>query len=93
MKVIVLILAMAFSMNSFAMDVSLSPSLSTALSVAGDDFKIAHAIMNESQDFYQTGELSLQLSDLVKKVIAENPETSTEEAVDSLVLAAEKILK
>lgn len=93
MKIAIMLLALTVSFNSFALDVSLSPSLFTALSVAGDDFKLAKAIVNDSQDFYQTGELSLTLSSYVSDLLSQNSDLSVVEAVDALASQAEASMK
>ena len=93
MKIAIMLLALTASFNSFALDLTVSPFLSTALSVAGGDFKVAQEVVNDSQAFYQTGELSVKLSAQVSGLIAENSELSVQEAVDALATYAAKVLE
>lgn len=97
MKATIALLALALSANVMAYSItdstvltSATPLLSSATTSGGLEKVQAAAILNDSQEFFQSGKLSAFLAQKVSEVQSEN-EVSVEEAVDLLVNAAEAI--
>ena len=88
--------AMAISTTSITEYISPSPGFSTIISKGstsgGFAEKQAALVLNDSQEYFQSGRLSAFLAQKVSEVQAES-ELSVEEAVDALVTDAESILK
>lgn len=87
MKTLITLLAIAFSANSFAMDLSrgttaltLLPTVLTAMSSSDQGWKEAK-IIEAANEFHQTGKLSGELEALVND-IKDAYEVSDAEAVD-----------
>jgi hypothetical protein len=100
MKTAILLLTILFSANSFSSEVFLVtaylPQATTflpwATTFSFDQPKIARAVLNETNEFYQCGELPLRLADQVTQIQAES-DLSVEEAVDLINAAALEVLK
>jgi hypothetical protein len=97
MKSLLVLTVMVFSFNSFALDVTAGqllaltslPSAYSNLS-SGSDWK-AEQVIEDSNAYYQSGELSLKLEEMVRNIQNSN-EVSEREAVDMLSdLAADSI--
>ena len=100
MKNAIMLLALTVSFNSFGAELTRAAGMTTALpfdstlvSMTGDDFKAAQNVIDDSQEYYQSGELSLRLSSQVAQLLEKNTDLSVDEAVDTLVTAATKILE
>lgn len=107
MKTLITLLAIAFSANSFAHGFYLSPSQKitlspflgtslTALSFEGTSKlsgvqKALQAVVNDAQEFHQSGIASPALEQSIKNV-QELQDVSDEEAVDMLLETAESVL-
>lgn len=83
---------MAYSITDSTVLTSASPLLSTATTSGGFAQKQAALVLNDSQEFFQSGKLSAFLSQKVSEVQAEITDASVEEAIDLLVNEAEGIL-
>ena len=83
---------MAYSITDSTVLTSATPLLSSATTSGGFAEKQAALVLNDSQEYFQSGRLSAFLAQKVSEVQAES-ELSVEEAVDALVTDAESILK
>lgn len=99
MKLSIALLTLALSANVMAYSItdstvltSASPFLSTVSTSGGFAEKQAALVLNDSQEFFQSGRLSAFLSQKVSEVQAEISDASVEEAVDLLVNEATTIL-
>lgn len=99
MKVSIAILSLVLSANVMAYSIvdssvltSATPLLTTATTSGGLADKQAALILNDSQEFFQSGRLSSFLAQKVSEVQAEISDASVEEAVDLLVNEAVSIL-
>jgi hypothetical protein len=91
MKKILVILALTFSVSTMAAQSALmffgSPIFLSMTSSGGFEDKV---LVNDVQEYNQTGELSLKLQELVKGVQAEDESLSVGEAVDLIQAHLEK---
>ena len=100
MRLILAVLSLAISVNVFAYSVSDSsvvlsaiPLLTSATTSGAPNKKQAAQVLNDSADFFQSGEVSPFLGQKITDVQALHPELSPAEALDVIVAAAQKILK
>lgn len=84
---------MAYSITDSTVLTSATPLLSSATTSGGFAEKQAALVLNDSQEFFQSGKLSAFLAQKVSEVQSEVSDASVEEAVDLLVNEAESILK
>lgn len=99
MKMAITLLVLTLSLNTMANSLNYTAAVTLVLplysssTTSGElpDKQAAHVI-NDSQEFFQSGKMSSLLSQKVSEVQAEIPELSVDEAVDVLVGAAETIL-
>ena len=99
MKNAIMLLVLTVSFNSFGAELTratgvtaAAPFVSTLMSMAGDDFKAAQNVIDDSQEYYQSGALSIRLSSQVDQLLEKNTDLSIDEAVDALVTEATFIL-
>lgn len=83
---------MAYSITDSTVLTSATPLLSSATTSGGFAEKQAALVLNDSQEFFQSGKLSAFLAQKVSEVQSEVSDASVEEAVDLLVNEAESIL-
>lgn len=92
MKVMIMVLALAFGANSYAFDSTAgSTGVTIVLSVTSNDGKpLGHkeALMKDAAEFYHSGKVSLALAQEIKDIQAQF-EVSDLEAVDMIVEYAE----
>lgn len=100
MKTSVALLTLVLSANVFAYSLrdstvltTAAPILSSASSSGTLPDKQAAMVLNDSQEFFQSGKLSVFLSQKIKETQAIDAEVSQEEALDLLINEAELILK
>lgn len=93
-------LSLVFSANVFAYSIvdssvviSAIPLLISASTSGAYDAKQAAVVINDSQEFFQSGKLSAFLGQKIKDAQVVNPGASEEEALDMLINEAEAILK
>lgn len=70
--------------------ITFSPFVTTMMSGIGN--KEAREILNDTEEYSQSGKLSVSLNQKILDIQA-NEEVSTEEAIDILVESAQKILE
>lgn len=99
MKALIAVLTLAVSANVFAYSVvdstqlvSVSPILSVMTSSGGLEDKQAAVVLNDAQEYLQSGNMSSFLSQKIKEVQDLNAGASEADAVDMLVDAANDIL-
>ncbi len=83
---------MAYSITDSTVLTSATPLLSSATTSGGLAQKQAALVLNDSQEFFQSGRLSSFLAQKVSEVQAEISDASVEEAVDLLVNEAASTL-
>ncbi len=100
MKTALMLLAITVSFNSFSAELTRATGITTAMptaltliSMTGDSLKAAQNVIDDSQEYYQSGELSLRLSSQVAQLLEKHSDLSVDEAVDTLVSQATKILE
>lgn len=99
MKATIAVLMLTMSITSHAISLGdstvitgASPYLSSATTTGPLPEKQAEIILNDSQEFFQTGKLSSFLAQKIMEVQAVDQSASEQDAVDILVGVAEKIL-
>ncbi len=100
MKTMTALLSLVISANVFAYSVtdlylvtSLSPLLSSAATSGGFQKAQAAIVLNDAQEFMQTGKLSAFLSQKIAYAQEINEGASESEALDMLINEAQSILK
>jgi hypothetical protein len=95
MKSLIVLLAVTFSMNSFALEATkgvLAVTVISTLTTSGiKPFGKAEAVIRDANEYRLTGIAPIYLADQVKNLQSEN-DVSDDEAVDLLVEAAQEIL-
>lgn len=74
------ILLLALSLNAHAASFGMTTVLTSL-----DDFKMAEIILNDSQEYLQTGKISVLLADKINLLQSEDSEISESEAVDLII--------
>ena len=99
MKTTIALLSLVLSANVFAYSLadstvltSASPLLSSATTSGTIPEKQAAMVINDSQEFFQSGRLSVFLSQTINDAKAVNAGVSDEEALDMLINEAQSIL-
>ena len=99
MKKTITILSLIFSANTYAYSLgdstvitAATPFLSSATTSGPLPEKQAAIILNDTQEFFQSGKLSSFLAQKIKDVQAVDLSASDEEAIDRLINEAESIL-
>lgn len=99
MKTTITLLALALSANVMAYSItdstvltSATPILSSATTSGGFAEKQAALVLNDSQEYFQSGRLSAFLAQKVSEIQAQS-DLSVEEAIDVLVIDAELLVK
>lgn len=100
MKFTIAMLSLVVSANVFAYSIadstvitSASPLLSTMTTSGTVPEKQAAMVLNDSQEFIQSGKMSAFLGQKIKDAQAVNAGASAEEALDMLINEAESLLK
>ncbi len=100
MKTTIALLSLVLSANVFAYSIadstvltSATPLLSSATTSGTLPEKQAAMVINDSQEFFQSGKLSVFLSQKISDAKALNAGASDEEALDMLLNEAESLLK
>ncbi len=99
MKKLIAVMALALSVNTFAasfVGTTLIPSESLALSSAassGNPKQEAALIINDSQEYMQSGIMTSFLTQKIKDIQAQDSSVSDQDALDALVSVSEQILK
>jgi hypothetical protein len=100
MKSTIALIALALSANVFAYSVtdstvltSASPLLSSATTSGGYQKAQANIVLNDAQEFMQSGRLSAFLSQKIAEAQAINEGASESDALEMLINEAESILK
>lgn len=95
MKTAILLLTILASTNSFALEVfkvtQFTIFLPWATTLTFNQPKMARAVLNETNDYYQSGEMSLTLANEVAQIQSQS-DMSVDEAVDFLNEAALEVL-
>lgn len=99
MKLTIAILSLVVSANVFAYSLadssvlsSATPLLSSATTSGAFNAKQAALVLNDTQEFMQSGNLSAFLGQKIKDAQALNEGTSQEDALDMLINEAEALL-
>lgn len=99
MKMAITLLALTLSLNTMANSINHTIAVTVVLPLYSSSTtsgelpdKQAALVINDSQEFFQSGKMSSLLTQKVSEVQAKMPELSLDEAVDVLVEAAEIIL-
>jgi hypothetical protein len=94
--IILAILTTIISTNASALQLmagtTLMPSLASTVSLQGGHLKIAEQIVKDSQDYRQSGTISILLGQNIKNLLNEDKSLSESEAVDQLNTASLTIL-
>lgn len=100
MKTTIAMLSLVLSANVFAYSItdssvltSASPLLSSATTSGGYQKAQANLVMNDAQEFMQSGRLSAFLSQKIAEAQAINEGASEADALEMLINEAESILK
>lgn len=92
MKLIVASLALILSTNLFAVSFVVAPAASTSVSSAIPYKTQAVLILNDAQEYMQSGKASVFLSQRIKEVQSVNVDASENDALEILVNEAQSVL-
>lgn len=103
MKALIAIFILSLSLNSFAIDALNASADSSEITIgiseltgitSGDSYKREAAkIINDSQDFFQSGRMSEFLSEKIAIIQMKDQSLSAQDAIDTLIVISEDILK
>lgn len=99
MKKLIALTVLTLSVNTFAasfVGTTLLPTESLALTTAassGNPQKQAALIINDTQEYMQSGVMTPFLSQKIKDIQAQDSSVSDQEALDALVSVSEQILR